>query len=823
MKNLKLISIYLLSFVLFSNYLLAQIESEKDSLESLLPFAKDNQRVDIYIALADLIKQTDTSLAINYANQSFKISNKLSYSKGIAGSYIILGFIDRSRSEYKNAKIKYLYAISYAIKSNDLNTISWAYQNMGNLYYIQSDYTKAMRYYMGALSKAEKSGNEKRMAMAFNQIGSLYMDIKDTLKAEFYYTKAYNILKENGDEIALARISNNLGNIYKFTHNDMKALYYYSKSLEVFKKNNLQSYISTVLNNIGMIYLTKKNFKKALQFVCESYNIDLLKNDQLNLTVSLLNLSSIYFELNKFDSALFFSIQSIKLAKINNFNTEYTEGCKLLSKVYEKKGDSENALFYAKESAAKLELDANKGAEIAGIHSSYEKAKKDDKINTLNAKNKENQLNILKKDENVQHKNVLLLALICVIVILILITLLSFYLLTQKKKCKSIELSSAAKSNILHRINQELRTPLNSLMNYSYLANGSKNLTELREYLSGINASGNNLIYNMNNIVSYLQIDAKNNKFINAPFNLKETLSNIFIEFQIQCYQKNILFSQLISPDLPQIVIGDKIKFITIIQNLLFNSLKFSDKGVIKIEIKILKTYKNQDISKSRISITIIDEGKGLNGKSMKDLIFSNLKKNADANGFGLGLFIVNDFVENLNGSFELKNNETNGCSAKVEFEFQIDDSNSANNEFKTEYKINNILNVLLIENDLTNSYTLQKILEQKGHKVSIVSKGKEVLLQLQNSNYDIVLIDVCLPDMNGIELTKLIRSGGEYSFNKNIPIIGLSAKADPQEMKECIDVGMNEYITKPINSELLLQKMNEHSSYKVQEMGSII
>jgi CheY-like chemotaxis protein len=255
----------------------------------------------------------------------------------------------------------------------------------------------------------------------------------------------------------------------------------------------------------------------------------------------------------------------------------------------------------------------------------------------------------------------------------------------------------------------------------------------------------------------------------------------------------------------------------------LFNSLKFSDKGVIKIEIKILKTYKNQDISKSRISITIIDEGKGLNGKSMKDLIFSNLKKNADANGFGLGLFIVNDFVENLNGSFELKNNETNGCSAKVEFEFQIDDSNSANNEFKTEYKINNILNVLLIENDLTNSYTLQKILEQKGHKVSIVSKGKEVLLQLQNSNYDIVLIDVCLPDMNGIELTKLIRSGGEYSFNKNIPIIGLSAKADPQEMKECIDVGMNEYITKPINSELLLQKMNEHSSYKVQEMGSII
>ena len=124
MKKIKLITLFFLSFILFSNCLQAQIESEKDSLESLLPFAKDYQRVDIYIALADLVKQTDTATAINYAQQSFKISNKISYSKGLAGAYIILGFIDRSRSDYKNAKTKYLYAISYAIKSNDLNTIS---------------------------------------------------------------------------------------------------------------------------------------------------------------------------------------------------------------------------------------------------------------------------------------------------------------------------------------------------------------------------------------------------------------------------------------------------------------------------------------------------------------------------------------------------------------------------------------------------------------------------------------------------------------------------------------------------------------------------
>lgn len=817
MKKIKLITLYLLSFILFANYLQAQIESEKDSLESLLPFAKDYQRVDIYIALANLVKQTDTATAINYAQQSFKISNKISYSKGLAGAYIILGYFDINRSDYKNAKTKYLYAISYAIKSNDLITISWAYENMGNLYFIHSDYSKAMRYFMGALSKAEKSGNQKSIALAYNKIGSLYLEMKDTLKSEFYYSKAYNILKNHGDEIAFAKITNNLGNIYKYTRHEMKALYYYSISLEVFKKNNLQADISTVLNNIGMIYLSKRNFKKAFQFINESYQIDKLKSDYYNTTISSLNIGRIYFETKKIDSALYFSMQAMKLAKANKYAIEYYESCKQLSKIYELKGDNENALFYAKESTAKQILDANKGAQIENIDSNNEKAEIDQNIKLLAAENKVNEINILEKDGSVQHKNTILSVLICVIVFLILLTILFFYLLTQKKKRKKLAHSLAAKSNILQRINHELRTPLNSLMNYSYLANESKNLTELREYLLGINASGSNLTYSMNNIVSYLQIDSKNNLLVNAPFNLNETLQSIFKDFQIQCSQKNILFSQLIAADLPHFVIADSNKIKTIIQNILYNSLKFSEKGVIKIEIKLLKTFKNQEQTKGKISVTIIDEGHGLNGKNKNDLLFSNLKKNAENDGFGLGLFIVNNFVKDLHGSFELSNNDIAGCTAKVAFELEIDEKHSNNHNYIIENKNIEKINILLVESDLTNCYTLQKILERKGHQVSIALKEKEVFSLLNTSKFDMVLLDVCLPQMNGIALTKLIRLGVEFSVDNDIPIIGLSANADPIEMKECIVAGMNDYFTKPINNELLLHKINELASKKLK------
>lgn len=818
MLKLKFIVTYILMFMLSFNFLYAQIESEKDSLESLLPYAKDNQRVDIYIGLAELIKQTDTTGAINYAKQALKLSNALSYSKGLAGSNIILGYIDRSNGNYKNAKVKYLFAISYALKSADDNTIAWAYQNMGNLYFIQSDYTKAMRYYLGALSKGEKANNPKRVALACNQIGSLYSNINDDKKAAFYYNKSYAILKDLGDEISYARVSNNLANIYKAQGDDLRALHHYSQSLEVFRKNNLTGDISTVLNNIGTIYLAKKQIKKAFPFLYESYSVDIHSNDKLNATTSAINISSAYYEINKLDSAIYFAEQSLKLAKQNNYAIEYTDACKQLSNLYNKKGDKEKAFYYLNESNEKQVLSANKGAEIEGVRSDFEKAKKDEAITKLDAENKVNKLTLIENAIVAQRKNVVLLGLICVIVFLVLITILFIYFLTQKKKRKNLEISSAAKSHILNRINHELRTPLNSLINFSYLANESKNLTELRDFLSGINASGNDLMFSMNNIVSYLQIDAKNDVVVNAPFNLVETLQTVFTAFQIQCKQKNILFSQLISPDLPHYVIADKAKITTIVQNILSNALKFSDSGVIKIEIKILNTQHNQDFTQGTLYISVIDEGRGLNGKTLKDLVLSNNKKEEN-NGFGLGLYIVKKYVEDLKGKFELNNNDTVGCKALVSFDVQFENIlNSPHNQINT-ISDGKSLNVLLVEDDLTNSYTLQKILERKGHRVESVFKGKDAFEILLNQNIDLVLVDLGLPDMSGVELAKFIRMGGEFSSDKDIPIIALSANADPIEMQECLDIGINEYLTKPINKELLLQKMSELVRSKTERL----
>lgn len=782
-----------------------------DSLESLLPFAKESQKADIFIALAEIFRNSDTLKSRNYSEQALSLSNKLGYDKGAAGANIVLGLLERDKDNYAKTKMHYLFALSLALRSKDLVTIAKAYQSMGNLYLLQNDYSKAMRYYLGAMSTGEKANSIQRVAIASKQIGHICLILADTAKAESYYNKAYKIFIQLGDEIAIANCENDLATINRLKGNNFKALSLYSKSLDVFKKYNMEREMSAVLNNIGIIYgRGLNNPKKAITFYYQAYLIDSRLGLMSELVVSTRNMSSIYLLSEQYDSTIFYGLQALKIAKENKFKEIYGEICEVLSVAYEKKGDSKNALYYMNEYKDNIVLDAAKGAEIENIHSGYIKAKQNETIKNLNKENISTKEILNNQNISVQRKNVILIALILFIVFLVLIVILIFYFAGQHKARKKLELTSAAKSNILNRISHELRTPLGSLMNYSYLANDSKNINELRNYLNGIRATGNELLFSMNNIVSYMQIDSKSDEAVESTFNLIEMLQSIFTPFDAMCKQKGLFFTQLISPDLPHFVVSDKLKVATIIQNLLSNAFNASYQGVIKIEIKLIESSTLQHEKFATIQIQVSDEGRGLKGKKLKDLDLPFVKNDNISRGFGLGLFIVKKFAEKLNAKFELIDNLNVGATATLRLNLLLDEQKALNTADKPLTKKPEEIRILLVEDDDVNNFTLGKILTNHGFSIVSANYGKLAMSNLLEKTFDMVLIDAELPDMTGIELSKHIRYNDEFSLDKDIPIILLSANAEPIEIKESLNVGINEYMTKPINKDLLISKIME-------------
>lgn len=803
----------------------AQTDAEQDSLQSLLPFAKESQRVDILNALAMTLRSSDTLKAKEYARQAMSISNKLSYTKGLAGAHIVYGIIEKNRSRYDFAKSEFAQGLALALKSGDPTTIGLAYHNLGNLYYIQSDYPKALRFYIGALRIGEQQRDYKRIARTTNNIGSLYMELGDLAKAEQFYLWSYELHKDLNDIQTSAQVANNLGNIYHEQGYDLKALYHYTQCLEVFRKLESGRDISSVLNNIGSIYLKRKQPKKAQRFLRESYGMDEQGKDIKSMSISANNLAETFYQMNRFDSALYYASLSYRITGMNKLMYEKAEAARMLSLIYNEKGDKEKALQYQqeKEKITQEILSTRKAMEVATIQSGYEGEHKDRQIKTLNTQSKKQEETIITQKTSIERKNVILFGLIVVIFFLGVIAALLIYSFNINRKRKDVELSAAKQSNVLQRLNHELRTPLTSMIGLSNLAAESRNINELREYLAGIRYSGDELLFLLNNLICYLEIDSKADRIYPVRFGFIEALYSHFKSFEMQCKQKGILFSQLISPDVPSVLNADKLKIMTIIQNLLNNALKFSDSGVIKIEIRNLGQHGKVAKHSTTLQVVVSDEGTGMTDKELKNAFRGITGRNRSEQsknygGFGVGLFVTKHFAERMHGKASLKKNKERGTVASVSFDVEVLNEGI---ELKPNAKQSNgttgkdNYDILLVEDNVLNQKTIQHILVKSGHQVEVASNGLEALNRLKGHSYDLILMDIQMPEMDGIEATNHIRNDAEFSVDANIPIIAISANADPQEIQKCLETGFNEYFVKPVNKELLLHKIEELCSHR--------
>jgi signal transduction histidine kinase/CheY-like chemotaxis protein/Tfp pilus assembly protein PilF len=658
-------------------------------------------------------------------------------------------------------------------------------------------------------------GDYDRAARTYNNIGSLYIDLNNLDQAEKYYLRSLSLFQIGADELLIAEIENNLANIYQKKGYELKALYHYSNTLEVFRRLSSAVDVSTALNNIGLIYYSRKQYKKALPFFRESYEIDLKYPDANALILIMSNLSLSYLYQNKKDSAQYFANAGLAFVAKNPGLSYLVNIYAANAELYAKMHNKGKAEYYTKLKLAAENniLNKEQRSDISAIAAEYESERKDHKLKLMDKENEINHLKIEEQQSAIDRRNILLVATFMVIFFLLLITGLVFYTLSLNKKNKLFELSNKAKSNVLQQINHEIRTPLNGIVGMSHLAIESKTFTELKEYLTYIKLSSDELMFVLNNLITYLQIDRKEAAPIANPFDLLESIEELFKIYGFQCKQKGLLFNQMVFPGLPRMVNGDKQKLMNILQNLLSNAVRFSNKGVVKIEVKEIATRVKDQANLSTIQFSIIDEGPGLNEKEIKQIFKGIPKISASQNGFGIGLKNAKELCDLMKGRIEVVSEKGIGSSFVLELELENIDLETDNFYISadTQKPIDpSSTMILVVEDNILNQKVIEKVLERQGYQYMLAINGKKALSLLKEKTFDLILMNIRLPEMDGIETAYQIRNSEEFVLDKHIPILAITANDDSEEKRKCFEVGINDYMTKPFNTLLLIKKIEE-------------
>ena len=364
-----------------------------------------------------------------------------------------------------------------------------------------------------------------------------------------------------------------------------------------------------------------------------------------------------------------------------------------------------------------------------------------------------------------------------------------------------------SKQQFLSNMSHEIRTPMNAIIGFTKVLLKSEVDTKQKEYLNAIKMSGDALTVLINDILDLAKVDAGKMVFEQTPFKMDASISAMIHLFETKINEKNIALKRQYDDKIPKVLIGDPVRLHQIVLNLVSNAVKFTSKGEITISVRLL----NENEEKVTVEFSVTDTGIGI-PEDRLDHIFENFQQASSETarlygGTGLGLAISKQLVESQGGSISVKSKLEEGSVFSFILPFQ-----KTNAELELENIMNTLntkvqnIKVLVVEDITLNQLLMKTLLDDFGFEHDIADDGKIAIEKLQSKSYDIILMDLHMPGMNGFEATDYIRN----KMNSQIPIIALTADVTTADLKKCTDIGMNDYISKPLDEKLLYKKIME-------------
>ncbi|MEO8253805.1 MAG: response regulator [Flavobacterium sp.] len=668
-----------------------------------------------------------------------------------------------------------------------------------------------------ALSQSFVDQNYLLVAKSYSIIAGNYEKLLEYKKAIYYYNKALLFANKIHNNTLKYELYNNLGYVYCFKENQFeKGIFYYHELLKYQKKKGDAKEIYKTKLNLTWAYFDVKNFKVGKVY------LDFINQNQQNLTdkstlVILNMLNGMYSNYtSNFKKAESYFLKGIELAESEKNKSFYLSILEqythyLYDNSQYKKAYQSLALLNKITERIENKVKINR-ANIVGANLEIDEYKR--KIDEVELQNNF-QSQVLEKT-----KTISILLIISLIIVLLLIY--SLYRNYNLKKVKNLELLdknqqlqvakekaeivSKLKSQFVSTITHELRTPLYGVIGITNMLEDEHKELSDSPHLKSLKFSAKYLLSLVNDVLQINKIEENRVVLEKKAFNIFDEIEFIKNSMSFLAQKHNNTINVFIDPAIPEYLIGDKLRLSQILINLLSNALKFTHNGEVTILINLIE-IKNKHYF---VEFNIEDNGVGI-AEENQEKIFENFvqvsRKEIDYQGTGLGLSIVKKLLELFDSTIYLKSELGKGTTFNftIAFEHDIKKTNSIINNINVDLSTNQIFNILVVDDNKINLLITQKTIEKFNYRSKMVLSGKEALKIIETEKFDVILMDINMPEMNGFEATRLIRERGFQT-----PIIALTAFDKDEVTEEAISAGFDDILIKPFDSKQLYRIINE-------------
>ena len=725
----------------------------------------------------------DLEKALEYYLQILKLSEEIDDQSGIGKSLSNIG-MNYVRKGNLTTGLEYLKRSKKIFKELESQYDIVKVQSfMAQIYMQQGNLDEALRLINLNLVYFEGIGNKTLAAGCWSNLGGIYVSQGNTKKGLEYLEKALKHFEETGNIPYIAGLSQNMGRIYYDEGNLDRALIYATKSLKLFEEIKNENNAAAAKQKIGIILADQGKYKEAIQYGNDALAFYQTTEDVRGISMTSKSLIKSYKATDDYKNA--FEMNELHFQMRDSLNSK----------------ENQKAL---------IELQ---------VQSDYDKQKAIDDL--------ENEKEIAVEAAKTKAQRNISIA---IGIVLLLISLLAYVIfnrlkVTRQQKSiieeqkKKVEQSEKYKEQFLANMSHEIRTPMHAISGMIKILKRNNHPMTQDVFLNAMQTSSENLVVILNDVLDLSKIEAGKLEIESIPMNPKLVLENVIQILKYKAEEKGLKLSYTVEDNVPTLIMGDPTRLNQVLINLAGNAIKFTEKGTVNILM---------ELKDEQLQFQVKDTGIGIS-KNQQEHIFAAFEqaKGSTARhygGTGLGLSISKQLVELQEGKIWLESEEGTGSSFYITLPLTFAEDNATVDGLISEEKLKAMtgslkgIRVLIAEDNPFNQMIAQDdlVFHIEGIQLDTVENGALAVEKFKTGNFDLILMDVQMPEMNGFEATRKIREIERQEKRSTvIPIIAMTASLLKTEVDSCFKAGMDNYIPKPYSTEELIgpifKEITEH------------